>query len=692
MDESHKAKRYFLGFGRRRPEILPGEAIGQGGEAMVFDINLIDGMDRSRSAKYVAKIYDTASAASRPPRETAGKLRLLIDIWKNNQKRLRGICFPRHIITDERNRCVGFLMARYHGHSLAEIFECMEDRRPDSMLWWSPFIKNIYNKWTRVELAALAINIIRKLETLHTLGLLMSDINPSNILVLENGDVLLIDVDSYQVGRYTCPVYRPEFAAPRLAGKGGDVFITLEDEDYAVAVLVFQILFCGHHPYARRGNEPFDEQIQRREFAYPLTYGTNKGIPVGPFQNIWYSLPPGIQTAFHRVFHNAASGGYPDTAEWISLLEEYKRELVANSLKRDIFPTSEATVRQEETFLGYDGETTDTDPSSFPGLRTFETIIGSEGALQEKTLFAEFGSDCIRCYDEHDGRWIFEAFETNHFDYIRSDGVMDTPRLAKDSELGKLAAYLQGFSPASLHVRAFGGSFLRMLPNREETVRTLREATGLNFGILTREEEATMLADMAIAMEPSLEQESLLIIDVGGLATDLILRSPAGEVRQASLPRLGRHTLRNWFFSTYPGDNRPAAVFSAHDAAVRELVRSATLPDFQPTAITGFGTVRCLIPHDGLKAVLNKDDISQKANGLTRLLASNRTDISSLHGDTTRRNNRTAYINTVTRLTLPIYASIMQHFGFRRLTALRSGLGKAYIHHFNNSHTNEQLS
>ncbi len=689
MPNSMDTRRYFIVNGKGRNEIFLEDSIGQGGEATVYTIRHTARM-QSDEKKSVAKIYFPTSSKELKAKKTEQKLNLLIDIWKKNRQQLKGICFPKNLITDEKNRCVGFLMRRYQGYSLAKIFQCMEDRRPSSMMWWPPFIKEIYNTWTRVELATLAINIIGKLETLHTMGLLMSDINPSNILIGKNGDVFLIDVDSYQVERYTCPVFRPEFAAPRLARMRSQhgVHITLEDEDYAVAVLIFQILFCGQHPYARSGKDSFDEQIRKREFAYPLAYGSTAGIPVGPWQGIWYSLTPEIQVAFHRVFHRPNDRDYPNTSEWARLLKDYRSALEANTIRREIFPTTDAVLRQKDTFLGYNTDETVTDPSSDPGLRMFETTLRGDRP-KEKTLFVEFGSECIRSYAEKEGRWRYRPFKTRHFSYITPNGRMDTGRLADNAQLRGMAAAVHDLPPEITHIRAFGGSCLRLLPNRDQVVATLRQTTGLHFGILTCEEEATLLADMALTMDPSLQKETLLIVDVGGLAAELILRASSGDIKRVTMPRLGRQTLRNWLFSTYPGGNMPATVFSTHDAAIREEI--SRLPDdVRPTAIVGIGTITSLIPRGHVREELDADGLKNKARELTSFLSSCQREISSLHGKAIEDYNMAAYGNTNLRLALPVYTCIMQHFNINHLTALRFGLGKAYINHFTKYYENEE--
>lgn len=640
---------------------------------------------RQQNDMYVAKIYDSTPKETKS-QDPSEKLRFLIEYWKKNGKKLRGFSFPRFIVTDEKKQCVGFLMPRYTGYSLEKIFGCFQDQRRSSMLKRPPFLRDITSKWTRVELTSLAIDILQKLERLHQWGFLMGDINTSNILVSEDGGTLFIDVDSYQIERFTCSMFRPEFISPRLEQMGNrtDVFYTTEDENYAIAVLIFQILFVGTHPYARSGKDTIDHQIMQRNFAYPLTYKRAHGIPSGPWQKIWYCLPFNIQKAFQIVFNGSDSKRYPDTSEWIRLLCKYKADLEANAIRRDIFPTTDSVLNQEETFLGEDND--DTEPSSHPELREFETTLAN-GNPSQKTVYIEFGSTCIRSFNKSGERWKCMSFMTRHFSLIDRNGRMDTKRLANNTALINIAKSVANIQPEVSHVRAFGGSCLRHLANRTEVIRTLQQVTGFHFGILSRDEETSMLAEMAITMEPSLERQTMLIIDVGGLSTNLIYRTPEGQITRTTMPRLGSQTLRNWVFSTHPGDNRPTEVLSQHDAFVSEEITRA-LPDMKPTVIVGIGALVSMIPYGEIKVDLDDKQLKERTFDLTESLSLNRDNISDFH-KSIRSHNKGASFDTSLRLALPIYISIMHQLGISQLKALRFGLGKAYINHHTNSFNNE---
>ncbi len=665
--------------GEERVIIRLGEEIGEGGEAKVFHLDPLAPGQKQLANKYVVKIYEPSSVYGEGRLDPEPKLLLLDAIWKARKKQLKGFYFPKYLVYNEHRRCVGFLMPFCHGYSLTDIFGCFENQRTVERMFRPPFLRDINKNWTRVELATLALNILKKLDSLHQAGILMCDVNTSNILVNENLNSFFIDVDSYQVGGYPCPMFRREYASPRIMAKGcpSDEMLNSNDENYSIAVLLFQILFLGQHPYARSGRDSFEQFIMDREFVYPLTYKRANAIPKGPWQNIWYSLPFKMKKAFDSVFGSNSNHNYPRLRRWIELFEDYKDALVNNSLKRDIFPVKETILRQDTVFLG--SECSHPEPTNHPELRQFDTVICDETPSQS-FLFLEFGSDNIRSWKKVKGKWKCRCFYTGHFGMIDPNGYMDIERLAGNKHLQHLMPSISGITPPITHVRAFGGICLRDLSNREEVVGTFKKVTGLNIGVLTGEEEASCFIDMVLRQLSVSNNETLSVVDVGGFAAEVFTRTSTGDIVCRSLSRLGSLTLGNWFFSTSTKANRTSAVFSSHDATVEELV-SQSLIDMSSSCLVGTGALTALIPEGQVQVLLTLDELIKMTSKLTTSLCSNRPDISRLNDDY-RGNNAFVSKNTTLRLALPVYISVMRQLGIEQIHVLRIGLGKAYINNY----------
>src|SRR5262249_54482282 len=122
-----------------------------------------------------------------------------------------------------------------------------------------------------------ATNLAKAVACVHKEGCVVGDLNPNNAVVSAEGTVKLIDCDSIQVTirdrTYSCPVGVPLFTAPELQGKPlRGVIRTQEQDNFALAVLVFHLLFLGRHPfagmYAGRGDMPIEKAIAEHRFAY----------------------------------------------------------------------------------------------------------------------------------------------------------------------------------------------------------------------------------------------------------------------------------------------------------------------------------------------------------------------------------------------------------------------------------------
>lgn len=115
--------------------------------------------------------------------------------------------------------------------------------------------------WTRSDLVKAARGAARIVAGLHRNNILMGDVNAGNFMVdlKDSSRVYVVDTDSFQLGGYPCPVGFEEFTHPgtaaRLGVTGGlhyDSFLrTEDDENYVLAILLFEILFIGQNPLSR---------------------------------------------------------------------------------------------------------------------------------------------------------------------------------------------------------------------------------------------------------------------------------------------------------------------------------------------------------------------------------------------------------------------------------------------------------
>src|SRR5208337_2392776 len=265
-------------------------AIGAGGEAQILAV--------PQGAKLVAKVYH------QPTDERARKLLAMLANPPEDPMSAKGgvsIAWPLDLLltADQPRRVVGFLMPRVAG------------MRP---------IIDLYNPKTRLQQCPLwdyrylhhtARNLAAAVAALHARGYVIGDVNESNILVAETSLVTLVDTDSFQVRDphsgtvYRCPVGKPEFTPPELQGKTfRDVDRGPEHDLFGLAVLIFQLLMEGTHPFAgvftgAGDSPPYEQRIVHGHFPH----GRNR-VPYGPMPHAppFETLAPALRDLFVQCF------------------------------------------------------------------------------------------------------------------------------------------------------------------------------------------------------------------------------------------------------------------------------------------------------------------------------------------------------------------------------------------------------
>ena len=176
----------------------------------------------------------------------------------------------------------------------------------------------------------IGVNIAEALRGLHATHVRIGDVNPSNILVDDDGAVTLIDCDSFQIpgppGRqpYPCVVGSPEYTAPEIDDFQRQ-FRSQDSDNFALAVLLYQLLGNGSHPYQGIDATQNDaisnirERIKQHRFAHQPMGGRWKPTP-GQARS-WRAMPAPVRDAFRQAFSpGAAQIGRPAADAWAIIL------------------------------------------------------------------------------------------------------------------------------------------------------------------------------------------------------------------------------------------------------------------------------------------------------------------------------------------------------------------------------------
>jgi DNA-binding helix-hairpin-helix protein with protein kinase domain len=216
---------------------------------------------------------------------------------------------------------VGFVMARAQGsvewHTLAGIQSRMSA------------IPEADYKF----LVASGANLARAVACLHGDGIVIGDVNEKLPLVAQDATVTLVDCDSFQFeasGRlFSCEVATMQFLPPELQTVTSLRGVKREQRHdlFGLAVLIFQVLFLGRHPFAGvpvSGDMPtIEEAIKTYRFAYARPPGSRglrpppKTLPIEAVGDECASL---FDAAFGRSERPAA-------AAWAAALDRLKSKL-----------------------------------------------------------------------------------------------------------------------------------------------------------------------------------------------------------------------------------------------------------------------------------------------------------------------------------------------------------------------------
>jgi DNA-binding helix-hairpin-helix protein with protein kinase domain len=267
----------------------------------------------------VAKIY-----ARRPDEALARKLRAMVALRTDELASVAA--WPHRLLLDRGSGAVvGFLMARVEGHREVHALYGPTARRdafPDA--GWAFLVR-------------VARNLAAAFDAVHRHGHVVGDVNQGNVLVSRKATVRLIDCDSFQVTHrghtYPCRVGVPLFTPPELSGLRLESVARTQDHDrFGLAVLVFQMLFTGRHPFAGPHPDravPVEAAIREGVFAFGQQ-ARREGWEPPPFSLRLDDVTPPVATLFERAFgRDAAAGGpRPSAREWVGALDALEAQLV----------------------------------------------------------------------------------------------------------------------------------------------------------------------------------------------------------------------------------------------------------------------------------------------------------------------------------------------------------------------------
>jgi DNA-binding helix-hairpin-helix protein with protein kinase domain len=305
-------------FDSNHQEIDLGPPLFEGGEGVIYPVK--------GQPDYLAKIYKTGKNSGKETKLAYMLANPPTDLGSANGQ--PAIAWPEILLYAQNGQFVGYLMSRiYDAVTLLHVI--------------NPRLrKQILPAFTQKYLHRTARNLAAALHMLHKSDYVVGDLNEANVLVARTAQVTVIDVDSIQVKEkrdaqitfYPCPVGRQEYTPPELQGR---YFLNEvrqpEQDSFSLAVLIFQLLLGGNHPFRStwlgKGDPPtVDEKIVKGLFPYTLEpSGLVKPPPGVSIDHLHLNLALMMRQCF--IVGHSNPHKRPTAIEWVSALEDAENGL-----------------------------------------------------------------------------------------------------------------------------------------------------------------------------------------------------------------------------------------------------------------------------------------------------------------------------------------------------------------------------
>ena len=239
---------------------------------------------------------------------------------------LSAAAWPIRVVCDVGNVPVGFEMPKLAGQKqLHEMFGAKSRLKAFPSANWQMLVH-------------AAGNLASAFEGLHARGIIVGDVNSNNVFLLDDARVLFIDCDSFQIRAsnrvFRCEVGVPEYQPPELQNVAfGSVDRQISSDAFGMAVMIFQLLFVGKHPFMGRLPNPgandatnVGDHIARGNYFYD-DQAARAGLKPPPASPTLAAVTPAVAKLFERAFRGQALER-PSASDWRSALADLERNIV----------------------------------------------------------------------------------------------------------------------------------------------------------------------------------------------------------------------------------------------------------------------------------------------------------------------------------------------------------------------------
>jgi eukaryotic-like serine/threonine-protein kinase len=280
------------------------------------------------SHEYVAKIYHDQTHLNVYEKKVQAMLSLspnLQNIQDLNNQYIQ-IAWPKAIIRDEKKRFIGYTMPLLDIKATSELECILQERQARA----EGLPTGLGAKIT------LATNLCAVMAELHKQHHYVVDLKPVNLRFYRHSLYLaMLDCDGFSIQgdgeRFEAPQYTPEYLAPEFHVAGITKRGEEQQDRFALAVIIFQLLNFGIHPFTGKPSSdrvPTDIPGRIRTRAY--AYGIKSNALISPSMVSGHAA---IATPLRHLFDRAFDGAgntRPTPLEWVDALKPYAQKSAGN--------------------------------------------------------------------------------------------------------------------------------------------------------------------------------------------------------------------------------------------------------------------------------------------------------------------------------------------------------------------------
>ncbi|WP_219118786.1 hypothetical protein [Janthinobacterium sp. UMAB-56] len=294
--------------------LVLGKLIKSGGAGSVY---LLPG-----APAQVAKLYHPHldRAANRRKLEAMLELSPELPDQLENGKRYVQIAWPQSAVFDGKGGFAGFVMPLLDMAQTAELEQIMQERQARA----AGLPTGLGPKLT------LAANLAAVIDALHQQQHYVVDLKPVNLRFYRDSlYIAMLDCDGFSIQgnaeRFPAEQFTADYLAPEFQRKGMPAGTEMAQDRFALAVVIFQLLNFGIHPYSGRpGNAQVATDIPGRIRDGCYAYGVKRHKQLAPNATSGHALmPPELRAMFDRAFSPVPKSQRPSAAEWAQLLRAY---------------------------------------------------------------------------------------------------------------------------------------------------------------------------------------------------------------------------------------------------------------------------------------------------------------------------------------------------------------------------------